>query len=56
MWHSRIFGDVLTNTKIDEESLRPCVKLVIGELSGKLWPLTEDDIAKSMRDVPVEAL
>ena len=57
MWYSRIFGgDALTNTELDEESLRPYVKLVFDEFSGKLWPLTEDDIAKSMRDVPLEAL
>ena len=57
MWYSRIFGgDVLTNTKLDEESLGPYVKLVFDEFSGKLWPLTEDDIANSMRDVPLEAL
>ena len=57
MWHSRIFGgDALTNTELDEGSLRPYVELVFDEFQGKLWPLTEDAIAKSLRDVPPEAL
>ena len=57
MWHGRIFGgDALTNTELDEESLRPYVKLVFDEFRGKLWPSTEDTIAKSLRDVPPEAL
>ena len=57
MWHSRIFaGDALTNTELDEESVRSYVKLVFDEFRGKLWPLTEDAIAKSLRDVPPEAL
>ena len=57
MSYSRIFaGGVLTNTELDEESLRPYVQLVFEEFSGKLWPLREDDIAKTMRNVPPEAL
>ena len=47
MSYSRIFaGGALTNTELDEESLRPYVELVFNEFSGKLWPLREDDIAK----------
>ena len=57
MSYSRIFaGGALTNTELDEESLRPYVELVFNEFSGKLWPLREDDIAKTMRNVPPEAL
>ena len=44
MVHSRIFGgDALTNVALDEESLRPYVEFVFDELSGKSWPLKEED-------------
>ena len=57
MWYSRIFGgDALTNTELDEESLRPYVEFVFDEFRGTLWPLREDDIAESLRDAPPEAL